>query len=322
MRHFLNSYLNKIKSILFSCFFFCLSLSALAQQNTNYQKSKYFQKGFYFDAQSSGGIAINERSFTSYINWGYGLDVATGYRFCPKFSLGLGFGGYSYFTKTGKGYSHEYHEQTTSVPTFVRLRYDILDRKLSPYIQFDFGYSFMILSSHKADDKIKYNDKIFMDRVYAKGFAYLSDYRQAFEKELQEKYANLDFSEKEALVNKLWEEEIDKLKRFSNGRKDYIEFDNNYLQYGKQGLFGRIDLGISYLIGDRARLNLGLVVALSQSYFGTCLRTRSNEFLRFGRDDYLPSEFIQEKIIVRTLGTSDFIDSFDLDLMLKVGMSF
>ncbi|MDR0332749.1 MAG: hypothetical protein LBI15_04725 [Dysgonamonadaceae bacterium] len=60
------------------------------------------------------------------------LSVVNGYRFLPQFALGLGvgienFNGYKY---TGN-----------SVPIFLHLRSDFLDRKVSPYIVINYGYA-------------------------------------------------------------------------------------------------------------------------------------------------------------------------------------
>ena len=73
---------------------------------------------------------------------------------------------------------------------------------------------------------------------------------------------------------------------------------------------------------DKIRMNAGISVGLSQSYYGTCLRTNDNTFLHFGRLDFLPYEKEENKVYVRTLGTPDFKDSFELDLKVKIGFTF
>ncbi len=286
--------------------------------------SKHFHKGFYFGAQAAGGLAYNERAFTPYANWFYGLDMAAGYRFYPQLSFGLGFGGYSYFTRTSRGYSAEYLQQTTSIPVFIRLRSDLLNKKFSPFVQLELGYSFIILNSQDADDKIKYNNDVFMDRVHAKGYETLEEYKTAFEKSLRDIHNDgiISLADLDALISQKWEAELISLKKFSNGRQDYIAGDNTHLQYGKRGLFTSLDLGLGYKVGDRARFNIALSIGLSQSYFGTCLRTMDNKLLNYSRVDYLPSEPEQEPIMVRTFGTENFRNSFDLDFSLKLGISF
>ena len=118
------------------------------------EKPEYFQKGAFFSVDLSAGNTFNER-----INTSYGIDMAAGYRFCPQFVLAAGFGGHSYKNATATVSGGELrNNQTTSVPVFLRLRSDILDRKVSPYVQLDLGYSFVFLYSRDAADKIKYTD--------------------------------------------------------------------------------------------------------------------------------------------------------------------
>ena len=102
------------------------------------EKPEYFRKGAFFSVDFSAGNTFNER-----INTSYGIDMAAGYRFCPQFVLAAGLGGYSYKNATATVSGGELrNNQTTSVPVFVRLRSDILDRKVSPYLQLDLGSSF------------------------------------------------------------------------------------------------------------------------------------------------------------------------------------
>ena len=93
-------------------------------------------------------------------------------------------------------------------------------------------------------------------------------------------------------------------------------------QYGKEGAFASLDLGVSWAVGERVRMNVGLSAGLSQSYYGTYLRTNDNRFLEFGRVDFLPYEKEENKVYVRTLGGADFKDSFELDLKIKIGFTF
>jgi hypothetical protein len=61
---------------------------------------------------------------------------------------------------------------------------------------------------------------------------------------------------------------------------------------------------------------------LSQAFYGTCLRTVDNRFLHFGRVDGLPREAGGSGVSVMTLGQPAFIDSFELDVKLKLGFTF
>ena len=271
---------------------------------------QYFQKGAFFSVDLSAGNTFNER-----INTSYGIDMTAGYRFCPQFVLAAGFGGHSYKNATATVSGGELrNNQTTSVPVFLRLRSDILDRKVSPYVQLDLGYSFVFLYSRDAADKIKYNDQVFIHRVKEMGFASLNLYEEYFRGQHTDKTAQA--------VDALWNAELSRLKQFTNGRYEYIPMEDVHVQYGKKGLFCNLEFGAGWQVCDKIRMNAGISAGLSQSYYGTCLRTNDNRFLQFGRVDFLPYEKEENKVYVRTLGTPDFKDSFELDLKVKIGFTF
>jgi hypothetical protein len=273
-------------------------------------KPEYFQKGAFFSVDLSAGNTFNER-----VNTSYGIDMAAGYRFCPQLVVAAGFGGYSYKNATATVSGGELrNNQTTSVPVFLRLRSDILDRKISPYVQLDLGYSFVFLYSRDAADKIRYNDQVFIHRVKEMGFASLDLYEEYF----RGQYAG----QTSQAVDALWNAELSRLKQFTNGRYEYIPMEDVHMQYGKKGLFFNLEFGAGWQVCDRIRMNAGVSAGLSQSYYGTCLRTIDNRFLEFGRVDYLPYEKEENKVYVRTLGGADFKDSFELDLKIKIGFTF
>ena len=274
------------------------------------EKPEYFQKGAFFSVDLSAGNTFNER-----INTSYGIDMTAGYRFCPQFVLAAGFGGHAFTNATATVSGGELrNNQTTSVPVFLRLRSDILDRKVSPYVQIDLGYSFVFLYSRDAADKIKYNDQIFIHKVKDMGFASLDLYEEYFRGQHTDKTAQV--------VDALWNAELSRLKQFTNGRYEYIPMEDVHVQYGKKGLFCNLEFGAGWQVCEKIRMNAGISAGLSQSYYGTCLRTNENRFLQFGRVDFLPYEKEENKVYVRTLGTPDFKDSFELDLKIKIGFTF
>ena len=287
-----------------------ITLLVLASVAHASEKPDYFQKGAFFSVELSAGNTFNER-----INTSYGIDMTAGYRFCPQFVLAAGFGGHSYKNATATVSGGELrNNQTTSVPVFLRLRSDILDRKISPYVQLDLGYSFVFLYSRDAADKIKYNDQVFIHRVKEMGFASLDLYEEHFRGQHTDKTAQA--------VDALWNAELSRLKQFTNGRYEYIPMEDVHVQYGKKGLFCNLEFGAGWQVCDKIRMNAGISAGLSQSYYGTCLRTNDNRFLQFGRVDFLPYEKEEKKVYVRTLGTPDFKDSFELDLKVKIGFTF
>jgi hypothetical protein len=175
----------------------------------------------------------------------------------------------------------------------------------------DLGYSFAFLYSRDAGQKIRCNDKVFMEKVEQMGFATLEDYEAHFREGLPQESADA-----------LWNAELSRLKEFTNGSREYIAMDNVHMQYGKKGAFASLDLGVSWSVGERHRMNAGISAGLSQAFYGTCLRTVDNRFLHFGRVDCLPREADGSGVSVMTLGQPDFIESFELDVKLKLGFTF
>lgn len=292
-----------------------LTVIVAANAQNNGAQYKYFRKGFYLGTEAFAGVSMNERIVTYGRNTSYGIDIAAGYRFCPQFVLGIGFGGHAYTSHTASvSGGEERPVQTTSVPVFLRMRSDFIDARVSPYMQMDFGYAFVFQYSRDAADKIKFNNDVFMDRVYAKGYETLDEYEAAF----RENHSGGDPDD----IDALWQSELNSLKCFSNGRREYITLENTHIQYGKNGLFANLELGVGWKVGDNNRMNVGISAGLTQSYYGTCLRTVDNNFISFGREDYLPYDKGQDKTFVRTIGQEDFKDSFELDLRVKLGFSF
>ena len=290
-----------------------MSISAFAQ--TPGQSYKHFTKGFYLGVDASAGAVANERLTLPSRNANYGIDVAAGYRFCPQFVIAAGFGGHAYTSTTTTVDGGPMQTNfTTSVPVFLRFRSDFLDRKVTPYAQLDLGYSFVVLYSRDAGQKVKYNDKVFMNRVEDMGFESLELYEAYFKDQHNDKMPQE--------IDDLWNAELSRLKQFTNGSYEYITMNDLHQQYGKEGAFASLDLGVSWAVGERVRMNVGLSAGLSQSYYGTYLRTNDNRFLVFGRVDFLPYEKEENKVYVRTLGGADFKDSFELDLKIKIGFTF
>ena len=298
-----------MKRIIFMGIFMML-LSVVSFASEKSKTYDYFQRGAFFSVDFSAGNTFNER-----INTSYGIDMAAGYRFCPQFVLAAGFGGHAYSNSTATcGGSVVRKVETTSVPVFIRLRSDILDKKVSPYVQLDLGYSFVFLYSRDAAFKIKYNDQVFIHRVKEMGFATFDLY--------EEHFRGLHADKTAQAIDVLWNAELSRLKQFTNGRYEYIPLEDVHVQYGKKGLFCNLEFGAGWQVCDKIRMNVGLSAGLSQSYYGTCLRTNDNQFLEFGRVDFLPYEKEENKVYVRTLGGADFKDSFEFDLKIKIGFTF
>ena len=109
---------------------------------------------------------------------------------------------------------------------------------------------------------------------------------------------------------------------FSNGRHEYIEFNDSYIQYGMAGLFVALDLGISLHVIGRCRMNIGLSAGVHQAFLGTSFQTAEGEVLNFGRIDYLYEGTGGSPVMVRTLGIADFWRSLEPSLKVKMGFTF
>ena len=109
---------------------------------------------------------------------------------------------------------------------------------------------------------------------------------------------------------------------FSNGRHEYIEFNDSYIQYGMAGLFAALDFGVSLHVIGRCRMNIGLSAGVHQAFLGTSYQTAEGEILDFGRIDYLDDGTGESQAMVRTAGTADLWDSLEPSLRVKMGFTF
>ena len=248
----------------------CLMLSAIAMHASSGAKAyKYYHRGVFISVDFAAGMAFNERTIGRERNSSNGADLAVGYRFSPHLAVALGSGAHGYSNRTWTcGDTVPRKVENTCVPVFVRLRSDILDREVSPYLQMELGYSFMDMYTREA-----------LGRV-----------RNAQDK-------------------------------FTNGRNEYIDMTDSYIQYGMKGCFASLDLGVSLHIIGRSRMNIGLCGGIHQTFLGTSFQTEDGHILNFGRVDYQTSED-GSQVQVRTLGSPGFMGTFEPFLRVKIGFSF
>ena len=232
--------------------------------------SEYFRRGVYVSIDFAPGTALNGKRGNNEANSCYGTDVAIGYRFSPHLAVALGTGAHSFSNKTLTcGDTVRRKVENTSVPVYLRLRSDFLDREVTPYMQMDLGYSFMEMYTREDMGRVRYSDQAF-----------------------------------------------------SNGRHEYIEFNDSYIQYGMAGLFAALDFGVSLHVIGRCRMNIGLSAGVHQAFLGTSFQTAEGEVLNFGRIDYLGDGTSESGAIVRTVGSADFRDSLESSLRVKMGFTF
>ena len=247
-----------------------LMLSAIAVHAlSRTSEYEYYRRGIFISVDFAAGAAFNERTADRGRNSSNGTDIALGYRFSPYFALAIGSGAHGYSNRTWTCEDTVPRKvENTCVTLFVRIRSDLMDREVSPYLQMDLGYSFMEMYTRDALGRVHYAPE-----------------------------------------------------RLPNGRHEYMDLDDSYIQYGMKGCFASLDLGVSLQIIGRTRMNIGLCGGLHQAFLGTSFSTEDGHILYFGRADYLTSED-GNHVQVRTLGSPAFKETLEPFLRVKISFSF
>ena len=245
-------------------------LSAIAvHASSRFSEYECYHRGVFISVDFTAGMAFNERIAGRERNSSNGADIAVGYRFSPHWAVALGSGAHGYSNRTWTcGNTVPREVENTCVPIFVRLRSDMMDREVSPYLQMNLGYSFMDMYTRDALGRVRYAQD-----------------------------------------------------NFTNGRNEYIDMTDSYIQYGMKGCFASLDLGVSLHIIGRSRMNIGLCGGIHQTFLGTSFQTEDGQILNFGRVDYQTSEDGRH-VQVRTLGSPSFNETFEPFLRVKIGFSF
>ena len=205
-----------------------------------------------------------------YRNSSVGTDVAVGYRFMPQLAIAIGPGAHGYSNRTWTcGDTVPRKIENTCVPVFIRIRSDLRDREVSPYLQMDLGYSFMEMYTRDANGRVHFCEE-----------------------------------------------------RFSNGRYEYIDMNDSYIQYGSAGWYSELDLGISLHIIGRSRMNIAFCGGLHQAFLGTSFKMADGMILNFGRVDHLSISDAPEPIIVRTVGSPNFKDTLEPFVRVRISFTF
>lgn len=243
----------------------------------------HFRRGIYAGAEVSAGLcfALKDETFFRGKTAGhpdYAFALWGGYRALPQFAIALGFEG-SNSVSTG----------TTSVPVFLRIRSDFLDRRVSPFVQIDAGYAFQFAPSRRGAEDLKLNKDPFPEKF--RGFASADEYLNAHIADYLDRFAGLPQEELDRIAAEERSREWQRLCSFSNGRRHYLPWEtyDTYGCFSKDGFFGSITLGAGFEVGkDKGRVSLGISAGLAQ-YSGTVsLRTQSGKFLSFSAPTLLP----------------------------------
>lgn len=147
-----------------------MSTSAFAAE----KPGGYFKSGVYVSVDFAPGTLFNGKRGNNESNSSYGTDLAVGYRFLPQCAVAVGIGAHSYSNKTLTCDDNVRRKvENTCVPLFIRLRSDILDREVSPYVQMDLGYSFMEMYTREGLGRVRYSEDMFTNGRYE--YVYMTD---------------------------------------------------------------------------------------------------------------------------------------------------
>lgn len=275
-----------------------------AQENS----FNHFNKGFYLDVNASYGIEMKESSMD------YSIKAAGGYRLCPQFAVAAGFGG-----------TNNMRDGITSVPVFVKLRSDFLDRKVSPYAALEVGYNIMFNVNRKDWKVIQGNsqytnegvrkvtgtdvscmsDKDMNDVVNG----YLSDYKQQLQ--------NDGYSESE--IGRMVAEKDAQMKCFPGGTNEFVNpaEHTDDMRFSQQGLYADLEIGVSFRINDINRVNVGLTAGYAGYTDALCVRTIDNKFPNYART-YTRRD--GSRVMIK--GHDPIMERMRLHVGVKVGVSF
>ena len=205
------------------------SLSANAGSNP---QTTFFKKGLYLSLDFSAGAAFNERISERGRNSSYGTDVAVGYRFAPALAVALGTGAHAYSNRTLTCNGTVLRDvENTCVPVFLRLRSDLLNREVSPYVQMDLGYSFMDMYSRDDMDAVSYAEHPFPNGRY--------EYEDMDDNHIQ--YGNAGFFATMDIGVGLWIIGPLRMKIALSGGIHQANLGTSFLTDGEVMDFGRID---------------------------------------------------------------------------------
>ncbi len=281
-----------------------MQLQAMAQEPMK-GISGNFRKGTFAGVEMSTGTAIRASSQST----DYGLYIFVGYRFLPQIAVAAGIGG-----------SNAMATSTTAMPIFIRLRSDILDKKVSPIVQADFGYAVQFAHSKRSTSELLYNSETFKERYTVLGFGSQEEYIDACIKEFMKHINGQSGEEAELLIAEERERIVNQLCCFFNGQRSYLNTDalDELGCLSADGFFGNLTAGISIGVGkEYSRISAGFSVGFAQYSHSIRLRDWENNFIKISVPATLPDG--TPIIIARTSINENPIL---LDLRLRVSWEF
>ena len=240
----------------------------------------------------------------------YGLGMFVGYRFSHLVAVAAGIGG-SNSTVTG----------TTAMPVFLRIRSDILDRRVSPMLQIDLGYAIQFAHSKRGTSELSYNSEPFSERYTRLGFNSMEEYVYAGIEEYMKQFGDsLSADEADRLRAEERERAINSLCRFDNGQLSYLPVSalNELGCFSKDGFFGSLTAGVSIGFARRqSRLSAGVSVGFAQHSYSIPLRAPGNSFINMSVPASLPDG---TPVIIARTSVKD--NPIRLNLRLRIGWEF
>jgi len=297
-------------------------------QNDEGRTHEWFRKGAFAGVEVSAGVVTgweniagsgdmkhgasggNAKPLRLFGMPDYELGMFIGYRFDPLIALAAGIGG-SNSTVTG----------TTAMPVFLRLRSDILDRRVSPIFQLDIGYAFQFAHSKRSTSELSYNSEPFPERYTGLGFSNSEEYVDARIEEFMKQFGdNLSPEESDRLKAEERERARNDLCSFGNGQLSYLPAGtlDELGCFSKDGFFGSLTAGVSIGVGKgQSRLSAGVSVGLAQYSYSIRLRSPDNSFINMSVPASLPDG---TPVIIARTSIKD--NPVRLDLRLRIVWEF
>ncbi len=302
-----------------------VTVSALAQR----QDTGHFRKGIFAGVEISAGFAAGKAHAIPGAHSGAGRN--SGKSMMPDYAFGM-FGGYRFRPQlavaAGIEGSNSVVTGTTALPVFVRLRSDILDRRVSPMVQIDLGYAFQFAHSKRTTSELSFNVEPFPERYMSLGFSTPEEYINSCVENLLKRHGQL--SEEEAV--RLAEEErvraTNRLCCFSNGQRSYLPVEalDRLGCFSKDGFFGNLTAGVSIAVGkkqgrkqakEQNRIAAGVSVGLAQYSHSIPLRKSDNGHVTMSVPASLPDG---TPVIIARTSLKD--NPLRIDLRLRLSWEF
>lgn len=281
---------------------FAVTAGAQKPSETRKNSGEHFRRGGFAGVEISAGITpCPASSRNSRAQSGRGAPGSL----MPDYAFGM-FGGWrsgaQFAVAAGLEGSSSVVTGTTALPVFLRLRSDILDRRVSPMIQIDLGYAFQFPPSKRTESELSYNTEIFAERYTALGFGTPEEYVEACVANRLKQAEGISEDEAERISAKEREQAMNRLCCFPNGRRGYLpaEMLDALGCFSKDGFFVCLSAGVSISIGTgggkrrtgtgggRGRIAVAVAAGVSQYSHGISLRTAGNGFVRMSVPSELP----------------------------------